>query len=115
MAEKVLWKTGDTITADKLNASGVYVILLEEVEDGDTVKTTSTATSGEVFAALEAGKLVVGIMHWRDSETEEGYLIYLLCSADRSLGSFEFTNGGSGLVMYGEYPDGTLATGNGQE
>lgn len=55
MADKVLWKTGDTITADKLNGSGIY-----SIPTGGTFeeRTTPGTTAKDVIDAAKAGKLI---------------------------------------------------------
>lgn len=64
MADKVLWKTGDTITADKLNGSGIY-----SIPTGGTSEeiTTPGTTAKDVLDAAKAGKLIC-LLHYEDGE-----------------------------------------------
>lgn len=64
MADKVIWNTGDTITADKLNGSGVFIVPLTM---GNTGYYTSETTAKEVADAVAAGCLIVAV----ESDTGE--------------------------------------------
>lgn len=65
MANKVLWNTGDTITADKLNGSGIY-----SIPTGGTFGeiTTPGTTAKDVLDAAKAGKLICLLNYEEDGE-----------------------------------------------
>lgn len=65
MADKVIWKTGDTITADKLNGSGIY-----SIPTGGTHEeiTTPGTTAKDVLDAAKAGKSICILNYEEDGE-----------------------------------------------
>ena len=106
MADKVLWKTGDTITADKLNGSGIY-----SIPTGGTFeeKTTPGTTAKDVLDAAKAGKLICLLDY-----NEDGANVYYSCNFIEYVTKEETTVS----MGYGEtelsatYPDG-IFTGSG--
>lgn len=112
MADKVIWKTGDTITADKLNGSGIY-----SIPTGGTFEeqTTPETTAKDVLNAAKAGKLIC-ILDYNEWEEEgEEYVGY-------SCNVVEFVDKiGTAVSMgYGEkeftatYPDGIFTSSGGK-
>ena len=106
MADKVLWKTGDTITADKLNGSGIYSIptggTFEEV-------TTPGTTAKDVLDAAKAGK-VICLLNYEEDENGVHYdcnIVEFVTKAETTVsmgyGKTEFS---------ATYPDG-IFTGSG--
>lgn len=69
MADKVIWKTGDTITADKLNGSGIYSIPVVTTDD---TQTTPGTTAKDVLDAAKAGK-VICIINYEEDEYGVSY------------------------------------------
>lgn len=112
MADKVLWKTGDTITADKLNGSGIYAFPVVTTDD---TQTTPGTTAKDVLDAAKAGKLIC-ILNYEEGEEEgEAYVAYRCDVVDH----VEKT--GTNVYMgYGQteftatYPDGIFTSSGGK-
>lgn len=108
MADKVIWNTGDTITADKLNGSGIY-----SIPTGGTFEemTTPGTTAKDVLDAAKAGKLICLLNY-----NEDGANAYYGCTF------VEFVNKKETTVSmgYGEteftatYPDGIFTSSGGK-
>lgn len=108
MADKVLWKTGDTITADKLNGSGIY-----SIPTGGTFEeiTTPGTTAKDVLDAAKAGKVICLLVYH-----EDGANVYYSCNFIEHV-----TKEGTTVSMgYGEtefsaaYPDGIFTSSGGK-
>lgn len=99
MADKVLWKTGDTITADKLNSSGIYSIpfggTFEEI-------TTPGTTAKDVLDAAKAGKLICLI---RYEDGEDPYYNCIVVDTVTKEGTTVYMDYGQ-AQMEATYPDG---------
>lgn len=112
MANKVLWDTGDTITADKLNGSGVFVVPLTAGEGAGDY--TSTTTAKEVADALTAGCLIVAV----DCDRGEAgiYVSQNVCAMaemDASSNTVMImwaSPTGEPVSLTAEYPDGTFTS-----
>ena len=113
MADKVLWKTGDTITADKLNGSGVFIVSMTEDDQGAGYSSATTAK--EVADAVTAGCFITGAVSYPD---ESGtYFVQFFCASvaidlDANTASIKWKNPmrTDPLTMTADYPDGTFST-----
>lgn len=106
MADKVLWKTGDTITADKLNGSGIY-----SIPTGGTFEeiTTPGTTAKDVLDAAKAGKLIC-ILNYKEDEEDVNYWCTVIDSVTKE-GMTVYMDYGQ-AQMVATYPDG-IFTGSG--
>lgn len=113
MADKVLWKTGDTITADKLNGSGVFVLPVEVDESTDDM-TMPNVTAKQIVDGLQAGAYPVGLAHggvegvetWRTVTISE-----CAFTAESTPATVFVTlkDGDEKKDLQAEYPDGTFS------
>lgn len=107
MADKVFWKTGDTITADKLNGSGIYSIPTGGTSEGIT---TPGTTAKDVLDAAKAGKLIC-LLRYEDGEDP-----YYACNVVDTVSKEETTV----HMSYGQteftatYPDGIFTNSGGK-
>lgn len=107
MADKVLWKTGDTITADKLNGSGIYSIPLAGTAEEIT---TPGTTAKDVLDAAKAGKFIC-LLRYVDGENP-----YYSCNVVEIVSKEETTV----YMTYGQaeftatYPDGIFTNSGGK-
>lgn len=113
MIDKVLWKTGDTITADKLNGSGVFVLPVEYDDSTDDM-TMPNVTAKQIIDSLQAGAYPVGLAHgsvegvqaWRTVTISDCAFITQSTPATVSV----TLNAGKGpKEVQAEYPDGTFS------
>lgn len=108
MADKVFWKTGDTITADKLNGSGIY-----SIPTGGTHEeiTTPGTTAKDVLDAAKAGKLICLLDYH-----EDGANVYYSCNFIEYVSK----KGTNVSMIYGQteftatYPDGIFTNSGGK-
>lgn len=112
MADKVLWKTGDTITADKLNGSGVFIlpVKIDESTDGMTMP---NVTARQIIDGLQAGAYPVGLSHGV-SEGAEGWFNVTISRCIYNPGvtpatvNVVLTLNDVTSQVQAEYPDGTF-------
>lgn len=114
MADKVLWKTGDTITADKLNGSSVFLMPVEFDEKDAYVMPDLTAK--QVVDALNAGAQLEAVGHGVVDGSER-WLFYAVTSAAYETSSSPatvtvvITNSDEVVTLTAEYPNGTFIGG----
>ena len=108
MANKVLWKTGDTITADKLNGSGIYSIPLSGT---DEEMTTPPTTAKDVLDAAETGKLICIVFYQENGE--DGSYGYRIIDRVVKQGTTVYMEDGQNRLT-ATYPDGTFSSGDGE-
>lgn len=112
MAYKILWKTGDTITADKLNGSSVFLMPVEFDENDAYVMPDVTAK--QVVDALQAGAQPGVVTHAVNGGREQWNFNYIFfASYDSSVSpatvTVVFTDSGKSVELNAEYPDGTFS------
>ena len=117
MADKVLWKTGDTITADKLNGSGVFMMPAEF--DDEDAYVMPNVTAKQVVDALHAGAQL-GVVTHNVVDGREQWKFNSVFSADYDSGdgsatvTVMFAEAGENVTLIAEYPDGTFSSGGGK-
>jgi len=117
MADKVLWKTGDTITADKLNGSGVFVMPGEY--DAQDAITMPDVTAKQVVDALRAGAQLEIVIQGTSSGLEQWFFLPVSSvnynsGASPATVTVVFAEAGENVTLIAEYPDGTFASGGGK-
>lgn len=117
MADKVIWKTGDTITADKLNGSGVFVMPAEF--DEEDALSMPDVTAKQAVDALQAGAQL-GVVAHSVVDGREQWFFYLVSSANYDSSdspatvTVVFADAGEAVTLTADYPDGTFSTGGGK-
>ena len=113
MADKVIWNTGDTITADKLNGSGVFILPVE-IDDSTDDMTMPNVTAKQLVDGLQAGAYPVGIAHVTSGSVEGWCTVTISqCIFNNGLTpaivGVTLTGGGATTEVQAEYPDGTFS------